>query len=93
MTSEQDMELRRMAERRADAKIGFRRHLMAYAIVNAGLLAINVVTSRDYYWFIWPMMGWGIGIVAHWASVYLDDDGTMRERAIEAEIEKLRKRL
>jgi hypothetical protein len=86
-----DVELRRLATRRADMKLGFRSHLMAYAIVNAGLLAINVATTPGEWWFFWPMLGWGIGVAAHAAAVYMDGEG-MRDRMIEAELEKLKKR-
>jgi hypothetical protein len=53
-----EVELRRLAIRRADMKLGFRAHIMAYAIVNAGLTAINLVTTPDHLWFYWPMIGW-----------------------------------
>ena len=57
-------------------------------MVNAGLLAINLMTSRGYYWSMWPMLAWGVGLAAHWASVYIDGD-SVRDRMIEAEYEKL----
>jgi hypothetical protein len=85
-----DVELRRLAIRRADMKLAFRSHLMAYVIVNAGLVAINLLTSDDYFWFIWPMLGWGIGLAAHGVTVYMDGEG-MRDRLIEQELEKLRR--
>jgi hypothetical protein len=86
-----DAELRRVAIRRADMKLAFRSHAMAYAIVNAGLLAINLLTSPGEWWFFWPMLGWGIGLAAHAAAVYMDGEG-LRDRMIEAELEKLRRR-
>ena len=85
-----DVELRRLAIRRADMKLAFRSHLMAYVIVNAGLVAINLITSSDYFWAIWPMLGWGIGLAAHGVTVYMDGEG-MRDRMIEQELEKLRR--
>ncbi len=85
-----DVELRRLAIRRADMKLAFRSHLMAYVLVNAALVAINLLTSRDYFWAIWPMLGWGIGLGAHAASVYMNGEG-MRDRLIEQELEKLRR--
>ena len=87
-----DVELRRLAIRRADMKLAFRSHLMAYVVVNAGLIAIYLMTSDlgDYFWPIWPMLGWGIGIGAHGASVYMNGEG-MRDRLIEEELERLRK--
>jgi len=89
MTEDREVELRRRAEQRADAKLSFRAHLIAYVVVNAGLVAINLFTSPGYFWAIWPMIGWGIGIVAHGIAVYYDG-GDMRERVIKAELERLR---
>jgi hypothetical protein len=59
-------------------------------LVNAGLVAINLITSADYFWAIWPMLGWGIGLAAHGATVYMDGEG-MRDRLIEEELQKLRR--
>ncbi len=89
MTDDHDIELRRLATRRADAKLGFRSHLIVYAIVNAGLAALNLVTSPGYLWFLWPMVGWGIGLFAHGASVY-GFGGPDREDMIEQELERLK---
>jgi hypothetical protein len=86
-----DAELRRLATRRADMKLGFRSHLLAYAIINAGLFLINFLTSPGHWWFYWPMIGWGVGLAAHAAVVYLGGEGA-RDRLIEAELEKLRQK-
>ena len=86
-----DDELHRLATRRADMRIAFRSHLTAYVVVNAGLTAIYIMTSfGHYFWPIWPMLGWGIGLGAHAASVYMDGEG-VRDRMIAEELEKLRK--
>ena len=87
-----DAELRRAAIRRTDMKLGFRAHLMAYAIVNAGLTAINLITTPDHLWFFWPMFGWGLGLAAHAVVVFADGEN-LRGRMIEAEYERLRKRV
>jgi hypothetical protein len=29
------------------------------------LIAIWALSGFGYFWVIWPMMGWGIGLVAH----------------------------
>ena len=91
MANDQELDLRRRAEQRADAKIGFRKHLFAYVLVNAALIAINLLTFPGYYWFVWPLLGWGIGVVAHFAAVYVDDQAA-RERQVLVEMEKLRDR-
>ena len=38
---------------------------------NALLIIIWAMTSGEYFWPVWPMLGWGIGVAAHAASVYL----------------------
>ena len=88
MTDDYEADLRRRAERRADAKLSFRGNLLAYVLVNAGLVAINLITSPGYFWAIWPILGWGLGLIAHGVTVYYDG-GDMRERAIEAEINRV----
>lgn len=44
-------------------------HLGVYLIVNAGIFAINMLTSPDTLWFYWPMLGWGIGLAIHGFSL------------------------
>jgi hypothetical protein len=91
MIDDDDVELRRQAIRRADMRIAFRSHLMSYVIVNAGLVGIYVATNfGGYFWPIWPMLGWGIGVGVHATAVYMDGEG-LRDRMIEEEIEKLRR--
>ena len=89
--TDHDDDLHRLAVRRADMRLAFRSHLTAYVIVNAGLTAIYIMTSfGHYFWPIWPMLGWGIGLGAHAAAVYMDGEG-LRDRMIAEELEKLRK--
>lgn len=80
--------LRREAERRADAKLGFRTHALVYVLVNAGLLAINLLTSPGTLWFYWPLIGWGVGLAAHGLAVY-SGGAERREKAIAAEMAAL----
>ena len=49
---------------------GFYIHLSVYVLVNVLLLAINLATAPDHLWFYWPLLGWGVGIAAHAASVF-----------------------
>lgn len=50
---------------------GFYAHLSVYLAVNAGLLIINLFSSPGRLWVVWPLAGWGIGVVIHGASVFL----------------------
>ena len=48
----------------------FYTHLVIYVVVMAVLVVINLVTSPGYIWFIWPLIGWGIGVFFHAASTF-----------------------
>lgn len=84
-----DESLRKSAERRADAKLAFRSHLTIYLVVNAGLAAINLLSSPGNLWFLWPMIGWGIGLVAHGMATYAWT-GDVREQMVQKEMDRLR---
>lgn len=44
---------------------GFWIHLAVYVIVNACLIALNLVKRPDDLWFRWLLVGWGAGLAAH----------------------------
>ncbi len=50
-----------------EQKRGLRVHLVAYASVNLFLIAINLLTIKDDHtpWALFPLLGWGIGLVIH----------------------------
>ena len=48
---------------------GFKIHLLAYVIVNAGLAIINFMNPNTI-WFYWVLIGWGIGLLAHGYAVW-----------------------
>lgn len=48
----------------------FYLHLTQYVIVIAILAVINLVSSPSYWWFVWPALGWGIGVASHGAAVF-----------------------
>lgn len=48
---------------------GFRIHFIVYVAVNALLVMINLLGNADHVWFYWPLIGWGIGLLAHGAAV------------------------
>jgi hypothetical protein len=62
-------EQRQWAIRRIRAKRAFWVHLTVYVAVNALLIVIWATTSGGFFWPIWPMLGWGIGLAAHAVSV------------------------
>src|SRR5437016_4760574 len=75
----------RRARRRAAAQAGFYAHLMSYLGVIAFLALINLFTTR-YPWFIWPALGWGIGLFSHWMAVF--GSHLVRERYFDPAVER-----
>ncbi len=43
-------------------------HLAVYVMVNVVLIVINIVMGE--HWFIWPLLGWGIGVAVHAVTVW-----------------------
>jgi hypothetical protein len=77
------------ARKRVEAKIGFYIHLGIYVAVNILLVIINLLTSREYLWFKWPLMGWGIGVLFHGLGVFVfSKESSIKERMIRKEMEK-----
>lgn len=42
---------------------GFKRTLILFAGINAGLAGINAVFTPDHWWFVYPLAGWGLAVV------------------------------
>jgi hypothetical protein len=84
-----DQDILRRAEKRVEAKLGFYIHLGVYILVNGIMVAVNLMTSPETYWFIWPLIGWGIGVLFHGLSVFVFGDGlAIRKKMIDAEIRR-----
>lgn len=49
---------------------GFYGNLTSYIVVITGLAILNITTSPSHLWFFYPAIGWGLGLVAHWMSVF-----------------------
>jgi glucan phosphoethanolaminetransferase (alkaline phosphatase superfamily) len=58
------------AKKRVKAKKEFYQHLMSFTIVNFFLFALNLITSPSYFWFIFPLLGWGVGLAFHYVDVF-----------------------
>ena len=59
----------------------FAEHLRSYLGVMVLLVAIWALTGADYFWPVWPMLGWGIGVLSH-ASAVRAGSGGRRSRAL-----------
>lgn len=58
----------------------FFRALITWAIVCLGLTAINLVTSPNHYWFIWPTVIWGALIALRGLKLYVLRDWLARRQ-------------
>lgn len=86
-----DLELRQRARKTAEAKTGFYIHLGVYATVNALLILLWWFTGgiSIFPWFIFPLFGWGAGVVAHFIGAFR---GTAYiDRLTEEEYRKLKR--
>jgi len=81
-------ELRDRAIKELKKRRDFRGHLLVYTLVNLFLVVIWAMTNPDgFFWPIFPIVGWGIGVVMNAWDVY--HAGDFSEDAIEREIEHL----
>jgi uncharacterized membrane protein len=48
--------------RQQDGRRGFTVDAVLYLVVNAVLITVNLVFVPEFLWFIFPLVGWGIGL-------------------------------
>ncbi len=75
---------RKAAIERLKARQDLRTHVVVYSVVNTLLIVIWAVTGAGYFWPIWPMAGWGVGLALNAYVVYVRRPIT--EQDIEAEM-------
>lgn len=85
MENMQNDPLWKQAERRA----AFKRNLASYIIINLFLIGVWYISSRNHnvhFWPIWPILGWGLGVVMQYLGVY----HTNSVFSVDREYEKLK---
>lgn len=81
-------QLRESAIKRLKKRRDFYGHVLVYLLVNSFLVVIWWMTSPDgFFWPIFPMVGWGIGVVMNAWDVYFAQE--IDEERIEREIEHM----
>jgi hypothetical protein len=86
LMSTQD-ERRESAIRQLNEKRGLRGHVVVYLLVNTMLVAIWAVTGAGFFWPIWPIAGWGIGLALNAYSVYFGPK-PLTESEVQAEMDR-----
>lgn len=79
-------ELREAAIKHLKAKRDFKGHLLAYVSTNVLLVAIWIAVGGGFFWPLFPIFGWGIGIAMHAWDVYAPDTTPAQ---VDAEMERL----
>ncbi len=88
-----DEELYRKAREIVEAKKGFYIHLIIYLIFCGVMYLIWRLTWTGYRWYIWPVFGWGIGVLFHFLGVFaFGRPMGWEESQVEKEVERLRER-
>lgn len=79
------------AKRRVKVKKDFYVHLVVYICVNAFLVIIWAIPAGGGFpWFIFPLGGWGIGLIIHFYQAFFMEAKSDRA-AIEKEVEKIKR--
>jgi hypothetical protein len=51
----------------------FKSHLFAFLAINGFLVLLNLVVSPGNFWAIYPILGWGLGLLLHGIKVYISN--------------------
>lgn len=90
------MDAYQKAQRRVQEQKKFYAHLISYVSVGIFLMALNLITSPGHFWFLYPMLGWGIGLSSHYFRVFgMPGSGVgskeWEEKALQQELRRLGK--
>ncbi len=84
----------RKAKERVTKKKEFYSHLVTYLSMSVFFIVLNLMTSRGHFWFQWPMIGWGLGVLFHYFDVFgVPGVGGLDEEWEERELRKEMRRL
>jgi hypothetical protein len=76
-------ELRERAIKRLKKQRDFKAHVLVYVLVNASLVVIWAMAGAGFFWPVFPIVGWGIGVVMNawdaYGSEEFDEDRIRRE--------------
>ena len=86
-------DIEQLARRRANAKLGWYMHALVFVLVNAVIFMMSRYAFGDRPWSVYPLLGWGLGLVLHAVSVFVLGSGSgFRERMVQRELEALKRR-
>lgn len=74
------------------ALTGFYAHVLIYVVVNAVLVAINLLVSPLNLWFYWVIFLWGVGLAFHALDAFLIAPREQEEREFHRAWEEKKRR-
>ena len=77
------------AKKIAMTKLDFIRHAIIYVLIMILLAVVNNTTFSSYQWWIWPAIGWGIGIISHFMQAFVFQSGIFTKKMIQNEMERM----
>lgn len=83
-----------IARQKVNRKKRFYSHLSAYITMGIFFFILNVLTSYGDWWFYFPMLSWGIGLLIHYFTIFgipgvVNYEDGWEERAIQEELQKM----
>lgn len=85
-------EIESLARRRAGAKLGWYVHATVYVLVNLVIFGMSKYAFGTRPWSVFPLLGWGVGLVLHGVSVFMLGKGSaLRERLVQKERDRLQR--
>ena len=87
-SGESEAELRTRALERLKAKQVLRGHIVLYVAVNLMLIVIWWVTGAGFFWPVFPILGWGVGLAYNLWEVMSPQPGP---DTVRAEMDRLRR--
>ena len=77
---------REAAVERVKAKRDFRRHVVVYVVVNLFLIGIWALGDGGFFWPIFVILGWGVGLLINGWDAYFKKP--ISEEEIQREIDR-----
>ena len=90
----EDKDLLEKAKKRVKDKKDFNVHLITFLCTMPLLFLINWLTSPGYWWFLFPLGGWGFALAMHYFTLFgffgLNSED-WEKKTLEKELERLKK--
>ncbi|MGM3308808.1 2TM domain-containing protein [Anabaena sp. WFMT] len=66
-----EIEVKKQHKSKAQERKEFKSHLITFVGVNVFLILLNLLVSPSYFWAIFPLLGWGLGLFIHAMKTYI----------------------